>query len=116
LSRQVPRQVGTAAEQASKAPNDPIEVGTGDDRQRQGPTSHTDDRHDVARLEREVERLQDDRDFLREQIKVKDKQIGVKDEQIASMLQREHETNVLIQGLQQILTPRGTAPRYTPTS
>ncbi len=45
-----------------------------------------------------MERLQDDREFLREQIKVKDTQIG-------SLLERDRETNILIRGLQEMLTP-----------
>jgi hypothetical protein len=65
----------------------------------------------VARLEREVEQLNDDREFLREQIKVKDGQIAVKDQQIGAMLERDRETNYLVQGLQKMLTPFLGAPR-----
>jgi len=39
-------------------------------------------------------------DFLKEEIRVKNKQLEVKDTQIAAMLERDHETNVLIRGLQ----------------
>jgi hypothetical protein len=59
---------------------------------------------DVARFEREVERLEDDREFLREQIKVKDGQIS-------SLLERDRETNILIGKLQEMLTPLLSAPR-----
>jgi hypothetical protein len=65
----------------------------------------------VERLEREVEQLNDDRDFLREQIKVKDGQIALKDQQIGAMLERDRETNILVQGLQKMLTPFLGAPR-----
>ena len=54
--------------------------------------------HHVAHLEREVERLHDDRDFLREQIKTKDVQI-------AALLERDHETNILVGSLQKMLAP-----------
>ena len=37
------------------------------------------------------------------QIAVKDNQISVKDEQIATMLERDHETNILIQNLQRMI-------------
>jgi transposase len=43
-------------------------------------------------------------DFLMEQIDTKDQQLAVKDRQIESMLERDHETNILIQGLQTSLT------------
>ncbi len=52
----------------------------------------------VAGLEREVERALEDRDFLREQIKTKDKQID-------ALLERDRETNILVRGLQEMLTP-----------
>ncbi len=38
--------------------------------------------------------------FLKEEIRVKNKQLEVKDTQIAAMLERDHETNILIRGLQ----------------
>jgi hypothetical protein len=101
------RGVSRPVEQANKPPNDPIEVATGDDRQRQGTTRESEPSQHVARLEREVERLEDDRDFLREQIKVKDGQIG-------SLLERDRETNILIRGLQEMLTPLLGAPRREP--
>lgn len=43
-------------------------------------------------------------DFLMKQIDTKDSQLAVKDRQIESMLERDHETNILIQGLQTSLT------------
>lgn len=52
----------------------------------------------VALLEREVERLTEDKIFLRDQVKTKD-------EQIAALLERDRETNFLVQGLQKMLAP-----------
>ena len=43
-------------------------------------------------------------DFLMKQIDTKDQQLAVKDRQIETMLERDHETNILIQGLQTSLT------------
>ena len=61
----------------------------------------------VTRLEREVENLKEDRAFLREQVKVKDGQI-------ASLLERDRETNILIGKLQEMLTPLLGVPRREP--
>ena len=52
----------------------------------------------TIRLEAEVDRLKDDITFLRQQI-------TTKDDQIASLLERDKETNFLVRGLQQMLTP-----------
>ena len=43
-------------------------------------------------------------DFLMKQIDTKDQQLAVRDRQIELMLERDHETNILIQGLQTSLT------------
>lgn len=43
-------------------------------------------------------------EFLKDQLKVKDEQLKVKDEQIATMLERDRETNILIRELQGALT------------
>jgi hypothetical protein len=62
----------------------------------------------VGGLERENE-------FLRGQISVKDHQIQQRDKQIESMIERDRETNVLIQSLQKMLTPllgRGTGSSH----
>ena len=62
----------------------------------------------VAGLEREVERALEDRTFLREQIATKDKQID-------ALLERDRETNILVRGLQQMLSPLlGPARREVP--
>lgn len=58
----------------------------------------TGERADGHRLEAEVDRLRDDISFLRQQI-------STKDEQIAALLERDKETNFLVRGLQQMLTP-----------
>lgn len=54
--------------------------------------------------EREVERLRDDREFLQQQIHTKDRQIE-------ALLERDKETNYLVQGLQQLLKPLLGAPQ-----
>jgi DNA repair exonuclease SbcCD nuclease subunit len=98
--RDTPRQVATPSIPTKEPPTATEEAATGSDQPRQESGQH------VAHLEREVERLQDDREFLREQIKVKDGQI-------ASLLERDRETNILIRGLQEMLTPL-LGPRREP--
>ena len=68
------------------------------DSPRQVATEESDTSRYVVQLEREVERANDDRDFLREQIKTKDVQI-------AALLERDHETNILVGSLQRMLAP-----------
>ena len=41
--------------------------------------------------------------FLKSQLDIANKQIEMKDEQINTMLERDHETNVLIQNLQRLM-------------
>ncbi len=89
-SRDVPRPVATTVAAENK-----------DDTQRQEPATTTDQPRHVATsldLSRYVARLEGDIDFLRGQL-------DVKDNQIKEMAERAHETNVLIGGLQQMLTP-----------
>jgi hypothetical protein len=89
-SRDVPRPVATtvAAENAGDMPRQ--EATTTTDRSRPVPTSPD--------LSRYVARLEGDIDFLRGQM-------DVKDNQIKEMTERARETNVLIAGLQKMLTP-----------
>lgn len=64
----------------------------------------------VAADARVIELLEDENQFLREQV-------GVKDKQIADQLERAHEMNALVIGLQRMLSPllsggdRSTEPR-----
>ena len=67
----------------------------------------------VAHLERQLEVARDERDFLREQIDRKDRTIE-------ALIERDRETNVLVRGLQEMLTPllgggrrRDEPPTYT---
>ena len=66
----------------------------------------------VAQLERQLEVARDDRDFLREQINRKDRTIE-------ALIERDRETNILVRGLQEMLTPllggrrRDDPPTYT---
>jgi hypothetical protein len=114
-NRDGPRLVATtavepvAAEQS--APVQETQPAAGPDLPRQVATEESATPQYVGRLEKEVEQLQDDREFLREQIKVKDGQIALKDQQIGAMLERDRETNILVQGLQKMLTPFLGAPR-----
>jgi len=105
--RDAPRHVATSVRQVDKPPDANTGEATGHDRERQAATGDSQLSPVMAHLEREVERLQDDREFLREQIKVKDGQI-------ASLLERDRETNILIRGLQEMLTPLLGPPRPQP--
>ena len=67
----------------------------------------------VAHLERQLEVARDERDFLREQIDRKDRTID-------ALIERDRETNFLVRGLQEMLTPLlgggrrgGEPPAYT---
>lgn len=99
--RGMPRQVATKGprEDAGEAP--PEEAATSGDSQRQAATAH-DVSHPVAAateaMSRYVARLEGENEFLRGQI-------SVKDEQIKDMTERARETNLLIGGLQKLLTP-----------
>jgi hypothetical protein len=62
----------------------------------------------VVQLERQVEQAKDERDFLREQIDRKDRTIE-------SLIERDREMNVLVRGLQEMLTPLiGNGRRESP--
>jgi hypothetical protein len=100
--RDEPRQVATPVAPQISRNGEAI----GGDGPRQAATGESQTPFDRDMLEREVERLEDDRNFLRDQIKVKDGQI-------ASLLERDRETNVLIRGLQEMLTPL-LGPRHEP--
>jgi hypothetical protein len=58
----------------------------------------------VAQRESEIARLHDDINFLRNQI-------ATKDEQIAARLERDKETNFLVRGHQQMLSPLLAGPQ-----
>src|ERR1700688_4797378 len=89
-SRDLPRRVATTVAAENK-----------DDTQRQEPATTPDESRPVATspdLSRYVARIEGDIDFLRGQM-------DVKDNQIREMTERARETNVLIAGLQKMLTP-----------
>lgn len=95
----------TVVAQQSDEP-EPQAAATRDDLARHdAPTSDT-SRY-VARLEIELEQAKDDRDFLREQIDRKDKTID-------ALIERDRETNFLVRGLQEMLTPLLGGPRREP--
>lgn len=78
------------------------------DLSRQAATGETAPSSMTVRLEAEVDRLRDDITFLRQQI-------TTKDDQIASLLERDKETNFLVRGLQQMLTPLLSGSQSRPT-
>jgi hypothetical protein len=95
-SRDLPRLVAT-----------PVAAENMDDTPRQEAATTTDGPRLVATspdLSRYVARLEGDVDFLRGQMEVKDNQIK-------EMTERARETNVLIAGLQKMLSPLLSAPK-----
>lgn len=73
------------------------------------PSRHNATGHEV--LSSYVEQLKGEKDQLKDDIAFLKQQIHTKDEQISALLDRDRETNFLIQGLQQMLTPLLGAPR-----
>lgn len=96
--RAQPRQVATLVAAQQSTPEQDASQATGNDSPRPAAAAQTDLSRDVVRLERQVEQAKDERDFLREQIDRKDKTID-------SLIERDRETNILVRGLQEMLTP-----------
>jgi hypothetical protein len=105
--RDVSRPGATAVAAQESAGKPPVEHTTGNDSERQVPTGESEASRYVALLERAVEQSKDEREFLHEQIDRKDKTID-------SLIERDRETNVLVRGLQEMLTPLLSAPRHEP--
>jgi hypothetical protein len=61
----------------------------------------------VVQLEKQLELAHDEREFLREQIDRKDKTID-------ALIERDRETNYLVRGLQEMLTPLLGGPKREP--
>jgi hypothetical protein len=73
------------------------------------PTGLDQSRH-VAADDRYMSQLETENSFLKTQV-------AVKDTQIAALLERDHETNSLINGLQRMLAPLlGSPDRHPPTT
>ena len=106
-SRDMSRQVATDVVHQQSQEIAEVPRSTPLDQPRQVSTSEGEVSQHVAHLEREVERLYDDRDFLRAQMKTKDVQI-------ASLLERDRETNILVGSLQKMLAPLLGSPRPDP--
>jgi hypothetical protein len=68
----------------------------------QEPTTSPDTSRPVAAY---IERVEDENEFLRKQIDVKDGQLAVKDKTIEALLERDRETNILVNQLQKMLAP-----------
>ena len=110
LTPDTPRQGATESvppvmETPVPPPSERQEAATAHDTPRQGATGET-SRY-VAQLERQVEIARDERDFLREQINRKDRTID-------ALIERDRETNYLVRGLQEMLTPLLGGPRHDP--
>ena len=102
--RDQPRLVAISVAPEQKPSLETLPRSTGVDEPRQTPTEENERSPYVARLEREVEHLNEDKEFMREQMKTKDVQI-------AALLERDRETNILVGSLQQMLAPLLGAPR-----
>jgi hypothetical protein len=86
------------------------EAATAPDMSRQGatePAATGETSRYVEQLERQVEIAQEERDFLREQINRKDRTIE-------ALIERDRETNFLVRGLQEMLTPLLGGRRHDP--
>ena len=86
----VSTQAANGGEPAANVREQPRPAANGDEQPRTDP--------DVARLASENQLLRSENEFLRGQV-------AVKDEQIKDQMERARETNVLIGGLQKMLTP-----------
>lgn len=89
--RDAPRPVAAMSHEETQAPEDTRPPSTGRDEPRQSAA-------EADFVSRYVARLEGENKFLREQV-------TVKDGQIKEMTERARETNVLIAGLQKMLTP-----------
>ena len=96
-SRDLPRPVATTVAAENKDDMPRQEPATPPDQSRPAATTPPEDSRYVGALERENE-------FLRDQV-------VVKDTQIREMTERARETNVLIGGLQKMLSPLLGRPR-----
>jgi hypothetical protein len=126
--RDQPRPVATSTQskelaEISATPTVPVDdtqrqAATPGDTARQAVTTESDLSHYVERLEREVEIAKDERDFYREQAKEERsfyrEQIDRKDKTIDSLLERDRETNILVRGLQEMLSPLLGPARHDP--
>jgi hypothetical protein len=90
-SRDEPRPVAATLPQEVRTPEEPRQPETGRDEPRQTAA-------EANFVSRYVARLEGENEFLRGQV-------SVKDGQIKEMTERARETNVLIAGLQKMLTP-----------
>jgi len=95
-SRDASRPVATSRVNQDNEKSAATPAMTGDDQSRQVATSPDQSRY--------VERVESENEFLRSQI-------GVKDTQIKELTERARETNILIGGLQKMLSPLLSAPR-----
>jgi hypothetical protein len=100
-SHDVPRPVATNVVIENAGDSAPSEPSDGGDKER--PAATDDVSRPVAADGRIIWMLESENKFLREQISVKDRQI-------ADQLERAHETNALVSGLQRMLAPLLSGP------
>jgi hypothetical protein len=103
------RPVATAFAPQHSEPVTELPQATEPDKPRQDAKGDNDVSRYVVHLERQVEQAKDERDFLREQIDRKDKTID-------ALLERDRETNYLVRGLQEMLSPLLSIGRREPPS
>ena len=101
-SRDGSRPVATDVAAENKAIESMAEAATSRDLPRQASTANSMSQP-VAASDKYVARLEGENEFLRGQV-------TVKDGQIAALLERDRETNLLINGLQRMLGPLLSAP------
>lgn len=88
----------------SFAPSETPDLGSHLDHSRQRAESEPSNRGDTApQLETVIDLKDQHIQMLSAQLDTANRQISVKDDQIAAMLERDHETNVLIQNLQRMI-------------
>jgi len=89
----------------------PVATDVAKDQSQKDPPTSPDTSRPVAAY---IERVEGENEFLRKQIDVKDGQLAVKDKTIEALLERDRETNILVNQLQKMLAPmlpQSTEPR-----
>lgn len=109
--RDEPRLAATDVAQQQSYETSQVHTATDNDEPRPVATRRVDDQlpQEGSASARALLKLEDENVFLRDQIKTKDRQID-------ALLERDRETNFLVRGLQQMLTPLlGARPHNEPS-
>jgi hypothetical protein len=108
------RPVATGRDESRHAATDGAPEITRDTNPNPAPTSN-----DLSRLvateDKYVAKLEHENEFLRQQVGVKDTQIQVLQNTVQNIVERDKETNVLMQGFQRLFTSLIDAPKDRPT-